>query len=253
MFIKRDDALIPSFSGNKVRKLEFIIGDAIAKKSNTLVTSGHTQSIHARLTAMVARKLGLDVSSVLYSEKGDKVEDEERSGNLLLDVILGAKITYVDGYDAIDHALSEVVHGLRQNGRRPYLIPTAGYAPLGALGHVNRFAETDSQAAEMGIKASHILTASGSGGTQSGLVLGKELSGKRIKILGISDGAPKGQIIRNVMELTERTRKLLFASDEKNQVTATGRHHIAVYDEVSGKSIASLKGRLLTQSNSSPR
>ena len=240
MFIKRDDALIPSFGGNKVRKLEFMVGDALAKGSDSLVTSGHIQSNHARLTAMVARRLGLDVALVLYTEEGDRMEEEKRNGNLLLDLVLGARVRYVQGYDAIDEGVSKAMLELKQGGHRPYLIPTAGYAPLGALGYVECFLELDAQAAEMGIKPSHVLVASGSGGTQAGLVLGNALLARKTQIIGISD-APKNQVTRNVLDLAERTGELLFANGRENQDAVVDPSEVVVYDEVSGKSVASLK------------
>src|SRR5512142_1143944 len=133
VLVKRDDLTGFALGGNKARKLEFLVADALAQGADTLVTGGGAQSNHARMTAAAARKLGMDISIVFFGPKPAEV-----NGNLLLDELLGADMVYANTNDKTetDRILERVTAELRERGRRPYLIPVGGSTVLGASSYI---------------------------------------------------------------------------------------------------------------------
>lgn len=185
LYIKRDDQTGILTSGNKVRKLEFLARDALDRRCDTLVTCGALQSNHARTTAAVAAKLGLQCLLVLRGNPPEVFE-----GNLLLDRLLGADIFYVtpEEYEKIDEIFTSIDQRLRKSGRRPYLIPEGGSNALGAFGYVAATEELYHQIKAQGLKMDSIVCAVGSGGTYAGLLLGKRLLNHGFEIVGINVG-----------------------------------------------------------------
>lgn len=180
IYMKRDDLTSLGMGGNKTRKLEFLIGEAIHKGKDTLVTAGGIQSNHCRLTAAAARKAGLDCHLVLNGTK-----PEILNGNLLLDTIFGAKIHYCDRKDR-DIRLFQVADELTAKGKKPYVIPVGGSNSTGSVGYVNAMSELTRQLDDMGIVPDAIVFATSSGGTQAGLTLGAKIAGFKGEVLGIS-------------------------------------------------------------------
>jgi len=180
IYIKRDDLTSLGMGGNKTRKLEFLIGEALAQNKDTLVTAGGIQSNHCRLTAAAARKAGLGCHLVLNG-----TEPEIPNGNLLLDKIFGATIHYCERKDR-DERLFQVADELVEAGKTPYVIPVGGSNSIGSVGYVNAMLELDNQIKEMGITPDAIVFATSSGGTQSGLTLGAKMTGFKGEVLGIS-------------------------------------------------------------------
>jgi D-cysteine desulfhydrase len=172
-------------SGNKVRKLEFLVRDALDLGCDTLVTCGALQSNHARATAAVASRLGLKCLLVLRGNP-----QEVFYGNLLLDRLLGADIFYVtpEEYQKIDEVFASIDQKLRKSGRKPYLIPEGGSNALGAFGYVAAADELYHQAKAQGLPIDSIVCAVGSGGTYAGLLLGKKLLNLPFEIYGINVG-----------------------------------------------------------------
>ena len=166
LFVKRDDVMELAFGGNKVRKLEFIMGDVIANGCDTVVTSGAFHSNHARLTAAAARKLGLEVYLVLAPPR-----KPTRNGNLLLDELLGANIVFVESRDEVSEKVRKLAEELRAKGRKPYVIPGGGASPHGVLGYVLAALEIVQQLYQNNARPRYIVHATGSGATQAGLVL----------------------------------------------------------------------------------
>jgi len=212
IFIKRDDLTGLAFGGNKARKLEFLVADALAAGATTLITTGAVQSNHARMTAAAARAAGLDCTLVLSTE----APAPHPTGNLLLDYILGAAVEFVPTSD--DPALAvgndaakveEVVQRLRAGGRTPYVIPIGGSSPIGALGYADGTRELLTQCRELGIAPSRLYFASGSRGTQAGLTLGARLFGAPYRLHGIavSGGEPE-KVVRAARVATEAARLL---------------------------------------------
>lgn len=180
IYMKRDDLISLGMGGNKVRKLEFLIGEALAQRKDTLVTAGGIQSNHCRLTAASARRAGLDCHLVLNG-----VPPDTPNGNLLLDNLFGAHIHYCDRKDR-DSMLYQVADELAENGKKPYVIPVGGSNSTGTVGYVDAMFELEIQLKEMNLTPDAIVFASSSGGTQAGLTLGARLTGFRGQVLGIS-------------------------------------------------------------------
>ncbi|MBT5973372.1 D-cysteine desulfhydrase family protein [Desulfobacula sp.] len=180
IYMKRDDLTSLGMGGNKTRKLEFLIGEALYQEKNTLVTAGGIQSNHCRLTAAAASKAGLECHLVLNG-----TEPEIPNGNLLLDKIFGAKIHFCDRKNR-DKRFFQVEDELALAGKKPYLIPVGGSNGIGSVGYVNAMLELDTQLNDMDVTPDAIVFASSSGGTQAGLALGAKISGFKGDILGIS-------------------------------------------------------------------
>ncbi|MCD4720718.1 MAG: D-cysteine desulfhydrase family protein [Desulfobacula sp.] len=180
IYMKRDDLTSLGMGGNKTRKLEFLIGEALEQNKDTLVTAGGIQSNHCRLTAAAARKAGLDCHLVLNG-----TEPKIPNGNLLLDIIFGATIHYCERKDR-DERLLQVADKLAEVEKKPYLIPVGGSNSIGAVGYVTAMLELASQIKDMDISPDAIVFATSSGGTQAGLTLGAKITGFKGDVLGIS-------------------------------------------------------------------
>ncbi len=179
LLIKRDDLTGLAFGGNKTRKLEFLIGDALDRGRDSVVSGGAAQSNHCRQTAAAAAKAGLECHLALAGE-----EPQNFTGNLLLDRILGAKFHWCGEFRK-GEKIPEIVEGLRSAGRKPYLIPYGGSNSVGAVGYVQAMREFAEQMKWQNLKVTHIVFASSSCGTQSGMTLGARLFCPDVKIVGI--------------------------------------------------------------------
>ncbi len=200
ILVKRDDQTGLAFGGNKTRKLEFLIGDAIGQGAQTLISGGALQSNHCRQTAAAAAKFGLKCSLVLNGETPARP-----SANLLLDEIFGAEITIIPDRSARDRVLQEKFDEAVARGDRPYLVPYGGSSPAGALGYAFAVEELMQQKAEV----DWIVFATSSGGTHAGLSLGKKVFGFNGRILGISNDESAGWLQHQVSALaTAAGRKL---------------------------------------------
>lgn len=190
ILLKRDDLTGLAFGGNKARKLEFIVADALRVQATVLVTTGGVQSNHARMTAAAGRMVGLGTSLVLTAAPAER----DVQGNLLLDQLFGAEIHFIDaGSDPLlttspDEAatLASVDAALRARGERPYLIPIGGSTPLGALGYVAGTLELLAQLEAAEERPSRLYVACGSRGTAAGLVLGAHLAGAPYCVQGVA-------------------------------------------------------------------
>lgn len=180
IYMKRDDLTSLGLGGNKTRKLEFLIGQALADGCDTLVTAGGIQSNHCRLTAAAARKTGLGCHLVLNGSPTDTP-----NGNLLLDRLFRAEVHFCDRPDR-DRKLSDTARNLSERGKKPYVIPVGGSNETGSVGYVAAMMELDQQLKEMDLRPDAIVFATSSGGTQAGLTLGARLTGFQGDILGIS-------------------------------------------------------------------
>lgn len=180
IFMKRDDNTGLALGGNKTRKLEFIMGDALAQGADCVITAGAAQSNHCRQTAAAAASLGLECHLVLGGE-----EPEQTSGNLLLDKIFGSHIHWA-GANRKGEDIPKIVEQLTKQGKKPYVIPYGGSNELGALAFVEAFKELESQRESMDVLFTHIVFASSSGATQAGLILGKKILNSPAHIVGIN-------------------------------------------------------------------
>ena len=182
LLVKRDDNTGLAFGGNKARKLSFLVGDALKKGCDTLITSGGLQSNHCRQTAAMGAMYGLRVVLVLGGE-----EPLVHQANLLLDSMLGAEVVFVNSTEAeeIEAAVEREVQRLKQNGHSPYVIPVGGSNVIGSMGYAEAMLELLAQINEKQLTVDHIVVATGSGGTQGGLELGNRLLNAKIQIHGM--------------------------------------------------------------------
>ncbi len=214
LFIKRDDLLGLTAGGNKTRKLEFLVADALAQGADTLITTGAVQSNHCRLTLAAAVHEGLACRLVL-EQRVPGSYDPEASGNNFLYRLLGVeKITVVDGGTDLSAAMRREADELEAEGRHAYVIPGGGSTPLGALGYVACAEEVLAQTFEQGLELHHIVVASGSGGTHSGLVAGVVGTNANIPITGISVRAEASAQEARILELARGTAELAGVEGE---------------------------------------
>lgn len=187
LFIKRDDCTGLAGGGNKTRKLEYLIGDALAQDCDTIVTAGALQSNHARQTAAAAAKAGLRCRLLLFDTVAYDGPLYRQSGNRLLDDILGAEVQ-VEPADADGAAVfDKVIADLTAEGAKPYIVPIGGSNAIGSLGYARAAEEISQQARAADVEVDWLVHASSSLGTQAGLLVGAGLSqGKTPKVLGIN-------------------------------------------------------------------
>jgi len=206
IFIKRDDLLGLAGGGNKTRKLEFLVADALAQGADTLITVGAVQSNHCRLTLAAAAREGLKCRLVL-EQRVPNSYDPESSGNNFLFGLLGVeKVVVVDGGADVAGAMAREAAELETLGRRGYVIPGGGSNPLGALGYVACAQEILAQAFDLGLHFDHLVVTSGSGGTHAGVLVGMLANGSRIPVTGISirrKVAEQEALIRGLAEATQ--------------------------------------------------
>ena len=202
LWVKRDDLTGCELSGNKVRKLEYLVAEAIEQGADTLVTAGDVQSNHARATAVVAARLGLRSLLVL---EGAADEHEWSIGNAFLDRFVGAEIDWQPQDGNIPHRLVDAAERLRRDGRRPYVIPVGGSNELGVWGYIDAAREAKEQCDAMGLLIDRVVCVTGSCGTHVGLLLGMKLTGwnARLTGIGISSTAEKKTIwARDLLDRT---------------------------------------------------
>lgn len=204
LFMKRDDQTGLAMGGNKTRKLEYILGDALRQGCDTIITAGASQSNHCRQTAAAAAKLGLGCHLLLGGEKPDKP-----SGNLLLDNLFGCHIHWT-GEHRKGEDLPAIFEQLKTAGKQPYVVPYGGSNELGALAFAEATRELVEQSGEQTF--THLIFASSSGGTQAGLMLGKKLYNQPYEVLGISidkDEMDDRPFDQHVLSLVNRTARLI--------------------------------------------
>lgn len=211
IYVKRDDCTGLGTGGNKTRKLEFLVADAMAKKADVIITQGAVQSNHARQTAAAACKVGMACELVFEKRVADADDAYKTSGNVLLDRIFGANIREVEKGSDMDAAMAEVAGELQKKGKTPYIIPGGGSNPIGALGYVDCALEFMSQANRAGIVIDHVVHATGSAGTQAGLVVGLKATSSNIPLLGIGVNAPKDKQEEKVWKLAQETAAFVGA------------------------------------------
>ncbi len=206
LLFKRDDITGLAFGGNKVRKIEYLMGEAVDRGCDVVVTVGAVQSNHARVTAAAARRLGLDAIVVLNGE-----EPPQRQGNLLLDAIFGAEIRIVNTEDdyVLMGVVEDVARDLRRKGRNPYVIPRGGATALGAAAFVNAGLELLDQLNGRGIWTDAIVHASTSGGTQAGLYTAMKVTQSGIRVVGVSAGPRRDVVTGRVWGLVDELTRLL--------------------------------------------
>ena len=222
LYIKRDDHTGLALGGNKVRKLEYLLADAKKQNADIVLTVGGPQSNHCRMTAAAARATGLECALIFGGPKIDQIQ-----GNMVLDKLLKAE-WYFSGEQDRDEKMQEIAKMYSQQGKKPYIIPLGGSNALGAMGYVRAGLELAMQCKEQNIDPNYVFCASGSGGTQAGLILGCHLGGLTSKVIGISVSGSKD-------ELTEIINMLLVEMGATLNVDVSCLHPVTVYDEFVGQ------------------
>lgn len=225
LLIKRDDQTGLATGGNKTRKLEYLMADALAQGADTIVTLGAAQSNHARQTAAAAAKLGLKALLLLRGE-----EPRLRNGNLLLDDLLGAEVRWMGPQRRLPpERIAGVLEELKQAGQKPYLVPYGGSNEVGVLGYIQAMRELLDQLEESGLEADHLVVATSSGGTQVGLTLGAKIYGYAGEIIGISVDLPREELLSDLVSLAQATAAR-WGFD-----LSLDRHDFIVYDDYLGE------------------
>lgn len=215
VWLQREDVGTLGGGGNKLRKLEFLLGDALDRGCDTVVTFGALQSNHARQTAAACARIGLHCEVVLTRAVPRTGEAFERSGNVLLDRLFGARLTIVDRDDTeLDRAVAGLRERLRAEGRRAVWIPPGGSDATGTLGWVRGGVDLAGRLDDVGIDRATIVVAVSTGGTVAGLSLGLARSGRHDRVLGVCVYRPREQTAEIVEQLMRDTAERL----------APGRH-----------------------------
>jgi D-cysteine desulfhydrase/L-cysteate sulfo-lyase len=227
IFVKRDDCTGLAGGGNKTRKLEYLVAAALTAKADILVTVGGIQSNHARQTAAAAAKFGLKCELILEDVQGTPKSNYYQNGNILLNNLLGATIHRLpEGTSSADYA-DNLMSSLSEKGKSPYFIPMGGSNEIGSLGYVHCAQEIINQLKEKKTTIDHIVLATGSAGTQAGLLAGFILAGIDIPVLGICVSRPAQEQVNIVTALLEKTLALLDVDPAlaKNRVFANGNYY----------------------------
>lgn len=253
IWVKRDDCTGLAGGGNKTRKLEFLLADALQQGADTLVTVGGLQSNHARQTAAAAAKLGLACELILQDVAGVPQQDYYHNGNLLLDQLCGAVIHRLAVEQSSDLVLEQVVAELKNKGKTPYVIPLGGSNALGSLGYVNCADEIIAQSQTLNVSFDHMIVASGSAGTQAGLLAGLIAQQQNIPVLGICvsrSGLAQQTLVETLLKQT-LTMLNIDETCSDGKVKANGDYYGAGYGISTAKMsdavrlVAQLEGLLL--------
>ena len=207
VLVKRDDLTGLGLGGNKVRILEPLLGEALAGGADVVLTAGGAQSNHAALTALAAARLGLDARLVRYGPQRPVAHE----GNAALSAIAGAQVVWTGDPDrsSVDPALDKLAGELRADGRTPYVVPRGGATALGATAYVRASLELAVQLDELGVVPSRVVLATGSCGTQAGLVAGALVLGARHRVVGVTVSRPREECLRRVRAIAADCLALL--------------------------------------------
>ena len=220
VYCKRDDLTGFGFGGNKTRKLDFLLPDALNLGCDTLIAIGANQSNFCRAAATYGVASGLEVHLVL----GGK-EPENPTGNLRLDHLLGVACHHIDStdWDSWAHEAEKLEKQLTSQGKKVYHMPVGGSTSLGALGYVDAFSEIMADQSQLGVKFDAVIHASSSAGTQAGLVVGRAVSDWRGSIIGVSVAKPQAIQEKDVLDLAQATAaKINARADESSIIVEDG-------------------------------
>ncbi len=213
LYVKRDDQTGLAFGGNKARKLQFIMADVLAKRSDSIITWGGVQSNWCRQTAAAARKLGVMPILVLGKAEPGPVA---YGGNYLLDYLMEADVRLIEPGNDRASTAERIASEEKVEGRRPYVVSVGGSSvggsmtePLGAIAYAAAFSELYGQAQKKGFEMNHVVLATGSGGTQAGLVVGAQALAPHVNIVGISISGRKTAVQSSVAEIANQTARAL--------------------------------------------
>ena len=230
IYVKRDDLTGMALSGNKIRKLEFVIAEARNQGADLLITCGGIQSNHARATAVAATKLGMKSYLVLRGQQGG-----ETDGNLLLDFLVGAKVKYITPEDystRVDEIMTELAEELKKDGYHPYVIPEGASNELGAMGYLAATEEIVMQLQKLKLEIDYLVCADGSGGTHAGLLLGQKFYNQNYQVVGVNVCDDEAFFINKINQISEK------AIDRFNLIVDFKNEDIEIIDGYVGEGYA---------------
>ena len=252
LWVKRDDCSGLAMGGNKTRKLEYLLADAEQRGATTLLTAGGVQSNHARQTAAAAAKVGLGCE--LFLEQVDDLNepDYQHSGNLLLNQLLGARVHQLPAGQNLDEAMALRAQTLTEAGQVPYVMPVGGSNAVGAMGYVACGLELAEQLQTKKLSFNAIVLATGSAGTQAGLLAGLALSGLDIPVLGITVSRSSEEQCAKVLALVHEVQDVLSQPHlHEDHVICFDQYYGSAYGQPTEQMVealrlaASLEGLLL--------
>ena len=230
IYVKRDDLTGMALSGNKIRKLEFVIAEARNQGADLLITCGGIQSNHARATAVAATKLGMKSYLVLRGQQGG-----ETDGNLLLDFLVGARVKYITPEDystRVDEIMTELAEELKKDGYHPYVIPEGASNELGAMGYLAATEEIVMQLKKRKLQIDYLVCADGSGGTHAGLLLGQKFYNQNYQVVGVNVCDDEAFFINKINQISEK------AIDRFNLIVDFKKEDIKIIDGYVGEGYA---------------
>ncbi|NHJ40019.1 MAG: D-cysteine desulfhydrase family protein [Asgard group archaeon] len=235
VYVKRDDLTGIALGGNKNRKVEYLLGDALSKNCDTIITEGTITSNHCLQAAAGASKLGLDCHVVL----SDASIGEKIPMNLLFKMLLDVKIYRVKNNSERKPMMNQISAKLRDEGKNPYIIPSGGSDRIGIFGYVNFFKEIAQQSNDLGITFDYFIHGTGSAGTQAGSIVGKKIFYPSIEVIGINAGYVREKIISNIKRIISE-----FESD--NDITLSiNDSDIIVLDDFIGEGYEILSNKII--------
>jgi L-cysteate sulfo-lyase len=242
IWVKREDATGLGFGGNKLRKLDTVLHEAIVAGADTLVSGGVVQSNSQRQVAAAAAKLGLQCHLAVYHGRVTPPGPSyERSGNALLNRLFGAQLHDVPWTGDRNGAIDQLTAELKSQGRRPFLVPYGVSSPLGAVGYASAVAEIAEQSAEAGFHPAAIVHCSGSGGTQAGLAVGASIALKETAIIGVDVDAEPERVRADVAACAKAAAALLEVPFSDTAIEVVAGHAGPAYGVPHAATIEAIK------------
>ena len=225
LWVKREDATGLGFGVNKLRKLDYVLHEAVVAKADTLVSGGVVQSNSQRQVAAAAAKLGFECHLAVYHGRlAPPTQEYERSGNALLNRLFGATLHDVAWTGDRNRAIEELCDRLRAEGKRPFFVPYGVSSPLGAVAYASTIAEIAEQSQAAAFRPAAIVHCSGSAGSQAGLVVGASMALKGTRIIGIDIDAEPERVRADVIAYARAAADLLGASFSEADVEVVAGH-----------------------------
>jgi L-cysteate sulfo-lyase len=225
LWVKREDAAGLGFGGNKLRKLDYVLHDAVASEADVLVSGGVVQSNSQRQVAAAAAKLGIECHLAVYHGRlAPPAPEYETSGNALLNRLFGAHLHDVPWTGDRNAAIEELGNRLRNEGRRPYFVPYGVSNPLGAIAYASTIVEIAEQSRALGVLPAAIVHCTGSGGTQAGLVAGASVAMPETRIVGIDVDAEPERVRSDVIAYARAAADLIGTYFDENDVEVVAGH-----------------------------
>jgi L-cysteate sulfo-lyase len=242
LWVKREDATGLGFGGNKLRKLDYVLYEAIAAKADVLVSGGVVQSNSQRQVAAVAAKLGMECHLAVYHGRlAPPTAEYESSGNALLNRLFGAHLHDVQWTGNRNAAIEELVSRLRDRGRRPYFVPYGVSNPRGAIAYASTIVEIAEQSRALGIRPAAIVHCTGSAGTQAGLVVGASVAMPETRIVGIDVDAEPERVRSDVIAYARAAADLIGIPFDENAVEVVAGHAGPAYGVPHAATIEAIK------------